>query len=67
METKKLEEKINIIWENRENITPDINDDGRQIIEETLKLLDTGKIRVAEKIKNVWVTNELCKKANNYS
>jgi len=63
METKKLEEKINTIWENRDNITPDINNNTRQIIEETLNLLDDGKIRVAEKINNDWITNQWCKKA----
>ena len=63
MKIEKLENGINNIWERKEkgikiNSKKDVN-----IIMDTIKNLDYGKIRVAEKIKDKWVLNQWVKKA----
>ncbi len=63
MKLDKLKVGINNIWEKKEkkkkiNSKQDIN-----IIMETIKSLDSGKIRVTEKIKGKWIVNQWVKKA----
>ena len=63
MKLDKLKIGINNIWEKKEkkkkiNSKQDIN-----IIMETIKSLDSGKIRVTEKIKGKWIVNQWVKKA----
>ena len=57
-------EIIENAFENRADITPANTDpEVRKAVEETLNLVDSGEIRVAEKKGNDWITNEWIKKA----
>ncbi|PPD17611.1 MAG: 2,3,4,5-tetrahydropyridine-2,6-dicarboxylate N-succinyltransferase, partial [Methylobacter sp.] len=59
-----LENLINDAFENRANLSPtNAPADLRAAVAEILKLLDTGKLRVAEKIDGDWVTHQWLKKA----
>ncbi len=58
-----LKEIIEKTWEERENITPQTKGPERDAVRETMKLLDAGKIRVAEKIDGKWQVNQWAKKA----
>lgn len=59
-----LENLINDAFENRANISPaSAPADLHAAVAEILKLLDTGKLRVAEKIDGDWVTHQWLKKA----
>lgn len=51
---------INDAWENRDRLS---DKKVRNTIEETISLLDTGKIRVAEKTGGEWTVNQWVKKA----
>jgi 2,3,4,5-tetrahydropyridine-2-carboxylate N-succinyltransferase len=55
-----LSKIINEAWENRDNLN---NPVVRKTIEDTIALLDQGKIRAAEKIGNEWTVNQWVKKA----
>ena len=51
-------------FENRADITPSNTDpEVRKAVDDTLTQVDSGKIRVAEKQGNDWITNEWIKKA----
>jgi 2,3,4,5-tetrahydropyridine-2,6-dicarboxylate N-succinyltransferase len=52
---KELIEKI---WEDRTLLA-----DNKQIIFDTIELIDTGKLRVAEKVNGIWQVNDWVKKA----
>ena len=55
---------IEAAFEKRADITPTNTDpEVRNAVESTLKKVDAGEIRVAEKLGNDWVTNEWIKKA----
>ena len=58
-----LKENIENIWNNKENISSSTKGHNRDIIEECLDLLDSGKVRVSEKLENNWTVNEWLKKA----
>ncbi len=63
MKIDKLKIGINSIWERKEKkknikLKKDID-----IIKETIKCLDSGKVRVTEKVKDKWVVNQWVKKA----
>jgi 2,3,4,5-tetrahydropyridine-2-carboxylate N-succinyltransferase len=51
---------INEAWENRDLLS---NQPVRQTIEETIALLDQGRLRVAEKTNGEWTVNQWVKKA----
>ncbi len=59
----ELEKIINDAWENKE----DINQNSDQLIinsiNQIIENVDQGKMRVAEKINNEWVTHQHIKKA----
>lgn len=58
------QEIIEKAFENRAEITPSsIDSSTREAVEHTLKQLDNGELRVAEKQGNDWVVNEWLKKA----
>jgi len=60
----QLENIINTAFEQRADITPtNASEQVRTAVTETLTLLDTGKLRVAEKIDGDWVTHQWLKKA----
>jgi 2,3,4,5-tetrahydropyridine-2-carboxylate N-succinyltransferase len=55
---------INTAFEQRSNITPsNVAPEIRNAVTETLNLLDSGVLRVAEKIDGNWVTHQWLKKA----
>lgn len=57
---KELELFINQAWENRSLLQ---QKEYAKAVEDTLELLDKGKIRVAEQIANTWKVNDWVKKA----
>ena len=63
MEINKLKKDINEIWKNRNALSPKSTKKITKPIDDTINLIDKGKIRVAEKIKNDWKVNEWIKKA----
>ena len=63
MNINELQANLERAWEEKDEITPNTSGKNRIAIEDTLALLDSGKIRVAEKINNKWHVNEWCKKA----
>ena len=58
----ELQENIEEFWNQREKLKFSEKKLKEAIIE-TLSLLDSGKIRVCEKLNNNWITNEWIKKA----
>lgn len=56
----QMRETIESAWRNREELRTEL---ATKAIEQTLSLLDRGKLRVAEKIEGQWVVNEWIKKA----
>ena len=63
MDLKSFEKIINEAWENKNQVN---SKSGKKIIKainETIELLDEGKIRVAEKKSNEWTVNQWIKKA----
>jgi len=62
--TNSLENIINTAFEQRADITPvNVSAEIRAAVTETLSLLDSGALRVAEKIDGDWVTHQWLKKA----
>ena len=60
---ENLKNNIEEIWNKKENISSSTEGTERNSIEECLSLLDSGKVRVSEKIGNKWTVNEWLKKA----
>ena len=58
-----IEKIINDAWDNKEKISPKSSKEILESISETFDLLDKGKIRVAEKKGDKWITNQWIKKA----
>ena len=59
-----LSEKINLIWQKKENQKQDIiSQEDKNIILDAIELLDKGKIRSAQKIDEKWQINGWVKKA----
>jgi 2,3,4,5-tetrahydropyridine-2-carboxylate N-succinyltransferase len=64
MSNAQLETAIEAAWEARDTITPATKGEQRDAIEATLLALDSGKLRVAEKMDNGdWHVNQWAKKA----
>jgi 2,3,4,5-tetrahydropyridine-2-carboxylate N-succinyltransferase len=62
--TDSLRQRIETAFEKRAEITPsNVEPSLRQVIDDAIGLLDTGKARVAEKQGENWVVNEWLKKA----
>lgn len=57
---KSLKKTINEVWENRDLLK---DENIQKQITKVIKLLDKGKVRVAEKNENEWMVNEWVKKA----
>ena len=55
--------EIEAAWEARDGIGPDTKGPVRTAVEEALSLLDSGKLRVAEKTEDGWFTHQWLKKA----
>ncbi len=60
--TASLETAIEAAWEDRANVTP-ASDAVREVVEAALELLDSGKVRVAEKVGGEWQVKQWLKKA----
>jgi len=58
-----IEKIINDAWENKEKISNNSDKSILDAINQTIQNLDQGKVRVAEKINNNWVTHQHIKKA----
>lgn len=64
MSNAQLEIAIEAAWEARDTITPSTTGETRDAIEDTLNALDSGSLRVAEKMENGdWHVNQWAKKA----
>ncbi len=63
MKIEKLKDSINSIWKKKEKGKKIVSKTDVNIIMNTIKSLDSGKIRVTEKIRNKWVLNQWVKKA----
>ena len=61
--TQALESAIEAAWENRAEITSATGGETREAVEETLRQLDNGTLRVAEKRGANWHVNQWAKKA----
>jgi 2,3,4,5-tetrahydropyridine-2-carboxylate N-succinyltransferase len=61
---QKLQNVIESAWEQRSAISPATADGSlKQVVDDTIALLDRGEIRVAEKQNGEWVTHQWIKKA----
>ncbi len=58
-----LEKIINDAFEDKDNINVNTAGDIRNAVDETLNKLDSGSLRVCEKINNEWQVNQWIKKA----
>ena len=64
MSNAQLETAIEAAWEARDTISPATTGEQREAIEDTLNALDSGALRVAEKLENGdWHVNQWAKKA----
>ena len=63
MSYSKLEQIINLSFEKKENVGPKSDKKLIKSINETINLVDSGKIRVANKQNGSWVVNQWIKKA----
>ena len=59
----ELENIINNAFENKENINAKTSGEIRDAVNDTLNQLDSGVIRVCEKVNNEWIVNQWIKKA----
>ncbi|HEX6867052.1 MAG TPA: 2,3,4,5-tetrahydropyridine-2,6-dicarboxylate N-succinyltransferase [Caulobacteraceae bacterium] len=58
-----LKSVIEAAWEARDTVSTATTGEVREAVEETLALLDAGKVRVAQKVDGEWVTNQWVKQA----
>ena len=63
MKTSELERIVDEAFEARQSITPKTRGGARRVVDEALRLLDEGKLRVAEKAAGEWKVNQWLKKA----
>ena len=63
MKLDKLENIINDSFEIKEKVGPKSDKKLIKAINETIDLVDSGKIRVANKVNGSWVVNQWIKKA----
>jgi 2,3,4,5-tetrahydropyridine-2-carboxylate N-succinyltransferase len=63
MANSDLEKTIDAAWEDRENVNPDTKGAVRDAVEAALDALDSGSLRVAEKIDGTWTVHQWAKKA----
>ena len=63
MDLKSFEKIINEAWKNKSQVNSKSNKKLLKTINQTIELLDSGKIRIAEKKNNSWITNQWVKKA----
>ena len=56
-------DKLEQFWEQRNEFNSQTKGEVREVVEDTIKKLDRGEIRVAEKVGDNWVVNQWVKKA----
>ena len=56
-ENQKLKESIENAWENIANLSPS-DTDVTQVVDQVIKKLDSGELRIAEKVDNQWTVNQ---------
>ena len=56
-----IENIINDAWENKDQVSPNSDKKIKDSIDQIINDLDSGKIRVAEKINGEWVTHQYIK------
>ncbi len=61
--TSDLARSIEAAWEDRASMSPSTSGRVRDAVTEALGLLDSGALRVSEKIDGAWVTHQWLKKA----
>ena len=57
-----IEKIINEAWENRDNVNQDSDQSLKDTINQMINDLDSGKVRVAEKINGEWLLINILKK-----
>ncbi len=57
MKIDKLRESIENIWSKREKLSKSVSKKDLNVISDTIKSLDKGIVRVAEKINSKWILN----------
>jgi 2,3,4,5-tetrahydropyridine-2,6-dicarboxylate N-succinyltransferase len=60
---KEFEKIINDAWENKDQVDQNSDKSLKDIINQIIENLDSGKARVAEKINGEWITHQYIKKA----
>ena len=58
-----IENIINNAWENKDQVNPNSDQSLKDAINNIIDDLDSGKVRVAEKIDGNWITHQYLKKA----
>ena len=58
-----IENIINEAWEKRDRISPGWDGNLKNTVNQIIEDLDSGKVRVAEKINGEWTTHQYLKKA----
>src|SRR5579875_930059 len=58
-----LEAAIDAAWEERASLSPTTRGEARDAVEATLRALDDGSLRVAEKSDGAWTVRQWAKKA----
>ncbi len=58
-----LQQAVDEAWEVRDTLTPDTRGPARKAVKQAVKMLDRGRLRVAEKVEEGWVTHHWLKKA----
>ena len=58
-----IENIINEAWEKRDQVTPTSDENLKNTVNQIISDLDSGKVRVAEKINGEWKTHQHIKKA----
>ena len=61
--TLEIQNTIEEAWDSRESIDYDTQGEIRSAVDQAMKLLDTGKVRVAEKVDSEWIVHQWLKKA----
>ena len=57
-----IENIINDAWKNRDQVSPNSDESLKNTVNQIIDDLDSGKVRVAEKINGEWVTHQHIKK-----
>ena len=62
MNNKEVETIVEDAWNKKEKINKNSDQKIIDVINQSIKDLDSGKVRVAEKINGKWITNQYLKK-----